>query len=160
MKGPQGIMRVSANGGMPEQIASVESTELAASPQMLPGNRAVLFTTLRQGQVAGIEQWDTARIVVQALGSGERKTIVERGSHARYLSSGHIVYVLDGVLFAAPFDERRLQVTGRAVPVVNGVQARQYSGTRPRSTACPTAVRSCSSLARLRCRLLCVKSCE
>ena len=42
--GPQGIMRVSANGGMPEQIVSVESTELAASPQMLPGNRAVLFT--------------------------------------------------------------------------------------------------------------------
>ena len=45
-----GIMRVSANGGMPEQIASVESTELAASPQMLPGNRAVLFTTLAAGE--------------------------------------------------------------------------------------------------------------
>jgi eukaryotic-like serine/threonine-protein kinase len=126
-EGSQGIMRVSAGGGMPEQIARVESTELAASPQMLPGNRAVLFTTLAPG--AGIEQWDTASIVVQALGSGERKTIVERGSHARYLSSGHIVYVLDGVLFAAPFDERRLQVTGRAVPVVNGVRRGNFGNT-------------------------------
>ena len=50
--GPQGIMRVSANGGMPEQIVSVESTELAASPQMLPGNRAVLFT-LAAGATGG-----------------------------------------------------------------------------------------------------------
>ena len=63
--------------------------------------------------------------MVQALGSGERKLVVERGSHARYLSSGHLVYVLDGVLFAAPFDERRLQVIGRAVAVVNGIRARR-----------------------------------
>ena len=35
--GSRGIMRVPANGGMPEQVVSVESTELAASPQMLPG---------------------------------------------------------------------------------------------------------------------------
>ena len=127
--GPQGIMRVSANGGMPEQIVSVESTELAASPQMLPGNRAVLFTLAAGAAVAGIDHWDTARIVVQTLGSGERKTVVERGSHARYLSTGHIVYVLGGVLFAAPFDERRLQVIGRAVPVVDGIMRGVFGNT-------------------------------
>ena len=128
--GPRGIMRVSANGGMPEQIVSVESTELAASPQMLPGNRAVLFT-LAAGATsgAGTRQWDTARIVVQTLGSGERKTVVESGSHARYLSTGHIVYVLGGVLFAAPFDERRLQVSGRAVPVVDGIMRGVFGNT-------------------------------
>jgi serine/threonine protein kinase len=128
--GPRGIMRVSANGGMPEQIVRVESTELAASPQMLPGNRAVLFT-LAAGATrgAGTEQWDTARIVVQTLGSGERKTVVESGSHARYLSTGHIVYVVGGVLFAAPFDERRLQVSGRAVPVVDGIRRGVFGST-------------------------------
>ena len=127
-EGSLGIMRVSAEGGMPEQIARVESTELAASPQMLPGNRAVLFTILAAETAGGIEQWDTARIVVQAMGSGERKTVVERGSHARYLSSGHIVYLVDGVLFAAPFDERRLQI-GRAVPVLNGVRRGAFGNT-------------------------------
>ena len=151
-------MRVSANGGMPEQIVSVESTELAASPKCSLGIGPCSLP-LRQGlPEGGIEQWDTARIVVQTLGSGERKTVVERGSHARYLSTGHIVYVLGGVLFAAPFDERRLQVSGRAVPVVDGIM-RGDSGTRPRITVCPAAVRSCSSPARFRCRLLCVKSC-
>ena len=128
-EGPLGIMRVSANGGMPERIASVESTELAVSPQMLPGNRAVLFTTLAAGADGAVEQWDTARIVVHAMGSGERKVVVERGSHARYLSSGHLVYVLDGVLFAAPFDERRLQVIGRAVAVVNGIRRGAFGNT-------------------------------
>ncbi len=128
--GPRGIMRVSANGGMPEQIVRVESTELAASPQMLPGNRAVLFTACGRGyQGAGTEQWDTARIVVQTLGSGERKTVVESGSHARYLSTGHIVYVVGGILFAAPFDERRLQVSGRAVPVVDGIRRGVFGNT-------------------------------
>ena len=127
-EGSLGIMRVSAEGGMPEQIARVESTELAASPQMLPGNRAVLFTILAAETAGGIEQWDTARIVVQAMGSGERKTVVERGSHARYLSSGHVVYLVDGVLFAAPFDERRLQI-GRAVPVLNGVRRGAFGNT-------------------------------
>ncbi len=127
--GPQGIMRVSANGGMPEQIVSVESTELAASPQMLPGNRAVLFTLAAGAAVAGIGNSGTAHIVVQTLGSGERKTVVESGSHARYLSTGHIVYMLGGVLFAAPFDERRLQVIGRAVPVVDGIMRGGFANT-------------------------------
>ena len=127
--GPQGIMRVSANGGMPEQIVSVESTELAASPQMLPGNRAVLFTLAAGADVPGLDDSGPARIVVQTLGSGERKTVVESGSHARYLSTGHIVYVLGGVLFAAPFDERRLQVIGRAVPVVDGIMRGGFANT-------------------------------
>jgi len=127
--GPQGIMRVSANGGMPEQIVSVESTELAASPQMLPGNRAVLFTLAEGAGVAGLDDSSPARIVVQTLESGERKTVVESGSHARYLSTGHIVYVLGGVLFAAPFDERRLQVVGRAVPVVEGIMRGGFANT-------------------------------
>ena len=62
-------------------------------------------------------------------GSGERKTIVEGGSHARYVSTGHIVYVVGGVLFAAPFDERRLQVSGRAVPVVDGMMRGVFGNT-------------------------------
>ena len=88
---PRGIMRVSANGGMPEQIASVESTELAASPQMLPGNRAVLFTTLRQGLPAGALNNGTRRASsCKRWDRANERLVVERGSHARYLPSGQI----------------------------------------------------------------------
>ena len=117
-QGAKGIMRVSAAGGMPEQLVRVESTEVAAEPQLLPGNQVVLFTLATSD---GPDRWDTARIVAHTLASGERKTIVSAGSHARYLPSGYLVYALGGTLFAAPFDARRLEITGRAVPVVEGL---------------------------------------
>ena len=77
---------------------------------------------LASAQATGQDRWDTARIVAQSLDSDERKTIVEGGSNARYLSTGHLVYALGGTLFAVPFDDRRLEVTGGAVPVVEGVR--------------------------------------
>ena len=36
--------------------------------------------------------------------SGDRKTVIDGGSDARYLSTGHLVYAVGGVLYAARFD--------------------------------------------------------
>ncbi|MEX2273263.1 MAG: protein kinase [Vicinamibacterales bacterium] len=111
----KGIMRVSPNGGTPEVIAEAGPGMLAGLPQMLPGGRAVLFSTKKQA-----DSWDTGHLVVQTLG-GDRKVIVEGASDGRYVSSGHLVYAVSGVLLAVPFDLNALAVTGRAVPVVEGV---------------------------------------
>src|SRR5207342_2817390 len=91
---------------------------LAHGPQLLPGGQAVLFT-LATG--TGADRWDKARVVVQTLKSGERKTLIDGGSDARYVPTGHLVYALGGVEFAVPFDLRQLAVTGGPVPVVEGV---------------------------------------
>jgi serine/threonine-protein kinase len=129
--GSQGIMRVSASGGTPETIISVKAGEFAHGPQMLPDGQTVLFTL-----ATSATDWDKARIVVQSLKSGERKTLIEGGSDARYLPTGHIVYALGGVVFALPFDVRRLQVSGGPVPVVEGVRrAGATTGTAQFSTA-------------------------
>ena len=114
-----GIMRVSASGGKPEVVATVKTDEQAHGPQLLPDGQTVLFT-LATG--AGAERWDKANIVVQSLKSGERKTVIEGGSDARYVQTGHLVYALGGALFAIPFDPRRLQISGTPVPVVEGVR--------------------------------------
>ena len=114
----KGIMRVSAKGGQPELLVGVKSGELAHGPQMLADGKAVLFT-LASGTEAG--RWDKAKIVVQTLKSGERKTLIDGGSDARYVSTGHLVYAIGGTLFAVPFDLRRLEVTGGPVPIVEGV---------------------------------------
>jgi serine/threonine-protein kinase len=79
----------------------------------------VLFT-LATGLSA--PAWDKAHIVVQSLRSGERKTLIEGGSDARYVPTGHLVYALGGTLFAVPFDLRRLEITGGPVPMVEGVR--------------------------------------
>ena len=52
---------------------------------------------------------------------GRTQNLIEGGSHARYVPTGHLVFARGGVLFAVPFDLKRLEVTGGQVPIVEGV---------------------------------------
>ena len=145
--GSKGIMRVSANGGQPEVLVSVKDGEVVYGPQVLPGGEWVLFTLATAATADG---WDKAQIVVQSLKSSERKTLVSGGSDGRYLPTGHLVYALGGVLFAVPFDLRRLAVTGGPVPIVEGVKQIPQAPPAPRISASPAPGPSCSSQARRR----------
>ena len=119
----RGVLQVSGQGGTPDLLVSVQSPALAHRPQMLPGDEAVLYT-LSPGQ----GQWDAAQIVVEQVATGERIVVVEGGSDARYLPTGHLVYAVGGTLLAAPFDLDRLEVTGGAVPLVEGVNRATQTG--------------------------------
>ena len=125
---PEGIMRVSANGGAPELVIPTEAAERVHGPQMLPGDEWVLFTLT---SASGPTRWDEAQIVVQSLESGERKILLEGGSDARYVPTGHLIYAFESVLFALPFDLASLEVSGGPVPVVEGVRRANFptSGT-------------------------------
>jgi len=117
-QGPGGIVRVSANGGTPEALVKVESGELAHGPQMLPDGEHVLFT-LAQG--AAPTRWDQAQIAVQSLESGERTVLVNGGSDARYLPTGHIVYAVGNDLLAVPFDARSRRATSGPITILGDV---------------------------------------
>ena len=109
-------MQVSADGGAPVVLIPLTGTEeVGYGPQVLPGNEAVLFT-LGDGR-----NWDDAQIVVHFLETGERKVLVEGGRDARYVPTGHLVYVLDRTLWAVPFDVDELEVTGGPIPMAEGV---------------------------------------
>src|SRR5262249_6469956 len=82
----------------------------------------MLLFTLARG--AGFWQWDDAQIIAQSLKSGDRHVIVQGGTDARYVPTGHIVYALESTLLAAPFGLRKLQLTGAAVPIVEDVARR------------------------------------
>ena len=118
-QGGGGILRVSPNGGKPEVLVRVKDGEFAHGPQVLAGGDVVLFT-LATG-TAG-DRWDKAQIVVQSLRSGERKLLIEGGSDARYVPTGHIVYAVGGSVFAVRFDLSRLEVVGGPTPIVEGVR--------------------------------------
>jgi serine/threonine protein kinase len=112
-----GLFRVSASGGLTDTLTSRVEDELDHGwPELLPGGNAVLFWVRPSGSSG-----DVAQIVVQSLATGERKVLVERGANPRYASSGHLIYVLDSTLWAAPFDTRRLELTGEPFPVTEGV---------------------------------------
>lgn len=117
-----GIWRVSANGGEPQQIVRIEANELVYGPRMLPDGRRVLFSLVkRDGMVGQPTAWDTAQVVVQTLQTGERREVA-RGGDPRIVQSGHLVYALGTVLFAVPFDLERLEVRGAPTPMIENVQ--------------------------------------
>jgi hypothetical protein len=93
--------------------------------ELVPGGQHLLFT-LATGSAPN--RWDKARIVVQSLTSGERKTLFEGGSAARYVPTGHLVYAVGGSLFAVAFDARQLRVTSAAAPMIDGVRRAAPSG--------------------------------
>jgi serine/threonine-protein kinase len=82
-------------------------------PEMLPGGRAVLFTiTATTGGLAAAE------VAVLDLTTGKYSVVVRGGSHAHYVSSGHLVYAAEGTLRAVPFDLARLEAYGMPVTMV------------------------------------------
>ena len=129
------ISRVSASGGEPEEITQLDEEAGEVShrlPHILPNNRAVLFTALRYK--AFFDDEERAQIFVQSLETGERKLLIEGGSDARYVPTGHVVFARKGRLLAVPFDLERLEVTGPEVPVLDGINHSIYTGSSLRET--------------------------
>jgi Tol biopolymer transport system component len=119
------LWRVSSAGGKAEPLATLAKGEFNNTwPQVLPGGRAVLYTASdRPGSV------NDANLVVQPLPSGARRVVHRGGYHGRYVPSGHLLYLHDGVLFAVPFDLDRLQSTGQATSVLDGVTSSTNTGS-------------------------------
>jgi eukaryotic-like serine/threonine-protein kinase len=121
-----GIMRVSANGGTPELMIRAKEGEQVYGPQLLPDRHSVLFSVTT---ASGPARWDAAQIVVQSLSTGVRKVLLQGGSDARYVSTGHLVYALGDALLAVRFDVGRLEVERGPVSAVNRVVRAGDPGT-------------------------------
>lgn len=93
-------------------------------PQVLPGGTDVLFTAHDYTSAS-----PSSAIVVQSLDGGPRKILHTGGQYARYVPSGHLLFVQEGQLFAAAFDLRRLELTGPAASVVDDMAYSLISGT-------------------------------
>jgi serine/threonine-protein kinase len=121
-----GLSRIPSAGGAPTPLTQLnhEKGELRhAWPQVLPGSRAVLFSTEHVNQT-----FDDADIEVVSLKTGERTTLHHGGFFARYLPSGHLIWVHQNTLYAAPFDLGRLALTGDPQPVVEDVDNGKDAG--------------------------------
>jgi Tol biopolymer transport system component len=110
----EGIFRIPANGGTEELVVRARDAERIYAPQLLPDGDSVLFTTF------ATPASQAGDIVVASITTGKR-TMLSTGVDARYIPSGHLVFVTQDSLIAAPFDARTLTITGNAVPVVQGV---------------------------------------
>ena len=116
-----GLSRISSSGadGMAFTSPDTSAGEWChVWPQVLPGAKAVIFTVRRGNDP---QDYEDSHIAVQIIESGERRPMIERAAYARYVPSGHLLFVRGGTLFAVPFDAERLRVTGEPLIMVEGI---------------------------------------
>ncbi|MBP7776192.1 MAG: serine/threonine-protein kinase [Acidobacteria bacterium] len=119
------LYRLPASGGQPEVVLEpgFPDTENRTIlwPSRLPDRRGLLITFSRG---PGMENKWIA--VVPPEGSAPRELLP--GASARYVPTGHILFARESALWAAPFDLKRLEVTGEARPVASGLSQTESTG--------------------------------
>ena len=110
----QGLLRLKA-GEDPVPLVQSNPMQPHVSPNVLPGNRAVLFT------IANASLTD-AHVWMLNLKTGEQRQILEGNAYApRYVPTGHVVFGrgLTRELMAVRFDLSKLETVGSPQPVLS-----------------------------------------
>ena len=109
-----GIFRVSAAGGQPAPLTRVERQHSSHRfPHVLPDGRHFLYYVTGRDGAQGV-------YLGQLDGSGTKR-LLESDTAADYESSGHLLFVRQGKLFAQAFDPTRLALDGHESPVADQV---------------------------------------
>jgi hypothetical protein len=115
------IVRIPASGGRLETVTTIDTARGEASfqfPEALPGGRGVLFVISRDRQYVAEDE----EIAVADVAKRTHRVLL-RGVQVRWTPTGYLLVVqADGRLVAAPFDPRRLDLTGPVVPLLEGVR--------------------------------------
>ena len=125
---PVGLSRVSAAGGTAQVLTTPDEAQGERThrwPEVLPGGKAIVFTI---GSLGSSDYYLDAKLAVLSLSTGKITLLPLTGTNARYSPSGHLVFAAQGGLFAVPFDVDRLEVTGAAFPVLEGVMLDAATG--------------------------------
>jgi len=113
--GREGLHRISEDGGTPEVLLSTDREESSTRyPQVLPGGDAILYS----------RQFVTGGSCIEVLfpKTGKIERVCPNAHYARYVESGHLIFLRDYVLMAVPFDIERLEITGPFVDLIDRVR--------------------------------------
>ncbi|HUF75951.1 MAG TPA: serine/threonine-protein kinase, partial [Longimicrobiales bacterium] len=120
------LASVPAAGGEPSRVfdTSTRLQRRGVVSSVLPGGRAALVSV----ESAGSSSSDYAAIWVVSLEGKDDKPLSTTGFDARWLPSGHLVFVRGERLLAAPFDLDRLELRSEPVPVLDGLALESIFG--------------------------------
>ena len=116
------ITQIPSSGGTPVPVTKLNSGEATHRwPQVLPGSQTVLFTSATRQVYTRRRKHRCAFAQGAKRASGRR---FSAGAFPRYLSSatgsngiGHLIYMHETTLFAAPFDPVQLAFSGTPAPI-------------------------------------------
>ena len=127
-----GLFRVSAEGGEAETLTTPDKTKEEFShrlPHFLPDAKGVLFTIMR-------DPWDLQpRIALLDLKTRKWQVLMTDAADARYVPTGHVVFLRQGTLMVVRFDLARREVTGHPVPAIANVMQALNLGNSDNNTA-------------------------
>jgi eukaryotic-like serine/threonine-protein kinase len=115
------IKEVSAAGGTPREMWAADTLFVLGPMSRLPDGRGILFSAC--SDCTGSNQ----RIFALDASSGEAREVTEAIS-AEYLNDGTLLLTrIDGTVWAAPFDLKKLELEAPPIPVMQGVATTQQS---------------------------------
>lgn len=118
------LMRLPVAGGAYLPITKLGLGEITHRwPQTLPGGEAILYTASSSAATMS-----NANIAVYSIKTGRTKFLQKGGYYGRYLPTGHLVYLREGVLFGVRFIPANLEVRGTPVPLLDDVAANPFTG--------------------------------
>jgi len=97
----ESLMKVPANGGAGQRITELDPNSGEYGhlwPDILPGGKGLLYT------VWGGESFTDYRIVVKWKNKDQPQELLPNSSFARYVPTGHLVFMRQGSLMAVRFD--------------------------------------------------------
>jgi serine/threonine-protein kinase len=120
-----GLSLMSSRGASPTSLTELALDKGERShrwPSILPDGKHVLFTC-----------WSTTGFDIERvnLESRERKLLVKDGSYARFVPTGHILFIRDSTLMAQAFDpsdEDEVEVVGEPTKMVEDVHYDRLTG--------------------------------
>lgn len=113
-----GIFSVSVSGGAAAELTRPDPERNEHShrwPSLLPDGKHALMTVLNRQNKNGVER---SAVALVSLDIGQWRYLAEPARDARYLDSGHIVFVRENVLLRAPFDPGRMEIAGVETPIL------------------------------------------
>jgi len=123
-----GLWRVPASGGTPELLVEPDAARDERTyrwPDLLPDGRTAIVTI---GFNDSPNDYENAEIAAISLATGERVTLVERASMARFVPPDRLLFVRQPAVYSVALDPDRLEVRGDPVPVLDGVGGDAGSG--------------------------------
>jgi serine/threonine protein kinase/Tol biopolymer transport system component len=114
-----GIYRVAASGGVAERVTTLNAGRLEVThrwPFFLPDGKHFFFMASPLGNVSPENS-----IYVASL-DGKSTKFLFHGSSPIVYAMGHVLYIEDKVLMARPFDAKKLDFIGDAVPLAENIQ--------------------------------------
>ena len=119
-----GLMWIPPDGGPPRVLTTLDGGRGETShrfPEFVPQSSTVLFV---------VETASDSDRSLQVVSLGDRRvTLIMQGAvtNPRYVRTGHLAYLINEKLVAAPFDLQTLQRTGAPVTLVERVNSFSFS---------------------------------